>query len=63
MDGLGGLIICPTRELALQVFEVARGLLEFHQISLALIIGGKSFDFEKENIHRINIVICTPGNF
>jgi ATP-dependent RNA helicase DDX10/DBP4 len=30
MDGLGALIICPTRELALQVFEEARQLFSEH---------------------------------
>ena len=61
LDGLGAIIICPTRELALQVFEEASKLFSEHQTSVALIIGGKSYNFEKDNIHRINVIICTPG--
>ncbi len=47
LDGLGALVILPTRELAIQVFEVFRSLLEkFHELSFGLIIGGKSLEKE-----------------
>jgi ATP-dependent RNA helicase DDX10/DBP4 len=40
-DGLGILIISPTRELAYQTFEVLKKVGQFHDFSAGLIIGGK----------------------
>jgi len=40
-DGLGVLIISPTRELAYQTFEVLKKIGQFHDFSAGLIIGGK----------------------
>ncbi len=61
MDGLGALIISPTRELAYQTFEVLRKVGKFHDFSAGLIIGGKKLKDEAERINKTNIVICTPG--
>ncbi|XP_034386202.1 probable ATP-dependent RNA helicase DDX10, partial [Cyclopterus lumpus] len=61
MDGLGALIISPTRELAYQTFEVLRKVGKNHEFSAGLIIGGKDLAVESERIHRTNIVVCTPG--
>ncbi|XP_034736464.1 probable ATP-dependent RNA helicase DDX10 [Etheostoma cragini] len=61
MDGLGALIISPTRELAYQTFEVLRKVGKNHEFSAGLVIGGKDLKTESEKIHRTNIVICTPG--
>ena len=41
MDGLGALVITPTRELAYQIFEVLRKVGRFHDFSAGLVIGGK----------------------
>ncbi|XP_064413961.1 probable ATP-dependent RNA helicase DDX10 isoform X2 [Latimeria chalumnae] len=60
-DGLGVLIISPTRELAYQTFEVLRKIGKRHEFSAGLIIGGKDLKDETEKIHRTNIIICTPG--
>ena len=40
-DGLGVLIISPTRELAYHTFEVLRKVGKNHDFSAGLIIGGK----------------------
>lgn len=40
-DGLGVLIISPTRELAYQTFKVLRKVGKNHEFSAGLIIGGK----------------------
>uniref|UniRef100_A0A8C6WFC9 ATP-dependent RNA helicase n=1 Tax=Neogobius melanostomus TaxID=47308 RepID=A0A8C6WFC9_9GOBI len=57
VDGLGALIISPTRELAYQTFEVSH-IFEI----ILLICVGLSFQIsESERIHETNIVICTPG--
>ncbi|XP_040282193.1 probable ATP-dependent RNA helicase DDX10 [Bufo bufo] len=60
-DGLGVLIISPTRELAYQTFEVLRKVGRKHEFSAGLIIGGKDVNEESMRIHRTNILICTPG--
>eukprot|EP01039_Chlorochromonas_danica_P003908 gene3908-4271_t len=61
-DGLGGLVITPTRELALQIFEVLRTVGKKHQFSAGLVTGGKKeFAEEQERIVRMNILISTPG--
>uniref|UniRef100_A0A8B9SF98 ATP-dependent RNA helicase n=1 Tax=Anas platyrhynchos TaxID=8839 RepID=A0A8B9SF98_ANAPL len=60
-DGLGVLIISPTRELAFQIFKVLRKVGKNHEFSAGLIIGGKDLKEESERIHHINMLICTPG--
>ncbi|KJJ36047.1 putative DEAD box RNA helicase (Hca4) [Aspergillus flavus AF70] len=60
-DGLGALILSPTRELAIQIFEVLRKIGRYHTFSAGLIIGGKSLKEEQERLGRMNILVCTPG--
>ncbi|KAG1046075.1 hypothetical protein G6F43_011172 [Rhizopus delemar] len=60
-DGLGALIISPTRELAVQIFEVLKKIGKYHTFSAGLIIGGKEFKVEQERISRMNILVSTPG--
>ena len=61
LDGLGALLIVPTRELAIQAFEVLRSFGGMHDLSAGLLIGGKNVKFEQERIRGMNILICTPG--
>ncbi|KAJ2232129.1 ATP-dependent RNA helicase dbp4 [Coemansia sp. RSA 1722] len=61
MDGLGALVISPTRELAMQIFEVLCKIGRFHKFSAGLIIGGKRVEEEKEILDKMNILVCTPG--
>jgi ATP-dependent RNA helicase DDX10/DBP4 len=58
---LGALLIVPTRELAIQAFEVLRSFGGMHDFSAGLLIGGKNLKFEQERIRNMNILICTPG--
>lgn len=60
-DGLGALIISPTRELAMQIYEVLIKIGSHTSFSAGLVIGGKDVKFELERISRINILIGTPG--
>ncbi len=39
LDGLGALVITPTRELALQIFNVLRLVGKYHDFSAGLLIG------------------------
>lgn len=50
IDGLGALILVPTRELGIQAFEVLRSFAGLHDMSAALIIGGKDIKIETEHI-------------
>ncbi|KAG0145379.1 hypothetical protein CROQUDRAFT_78793 [Cronartium quercuum f. sp. fusiforme G11] len=61
MDGLGALVISPTRELAVQIFEVLRTIGKFHSFSAGLVIGGKSLEDERDRLSKMNILIATPG--
>ncbi|TRM66911.1 P-loop containing nucleoside triphosphate hydrolase protein [Schizophyllum amplum] len=60
-DGLGALIISPTRELAVQIFEVLRSIGPFHSFSAGLVIGGKNLKDERDRLARMNILVATPG--
>ena len=60
--GLGALIISPTRELAIQIFDVLRKIGgKGHLFAAGLIIGGKSLQEERDALARMNVVVCTPG--
>lgn len=61
LDGLGALLILPTRELAMQVFEVFRLVGKYHDFSIGLVIGGNSLEEEQSSLYKINILIGTPG--
>jgi len=52
LDGLGALIITPTRELAFQIFEMLRKVGQFHDFSAGLIIG--KFYISKRGSHFDN---------
>ena len=61
LDGLGAIVISPTRELALQIFEVLRTVGHRHDLSAGLVIGGKDKGEEAERIGGMNLLVCTPG--
>ncbi|KAH8839401.1 ATP-dependent RNA helicase dbp4 [Pyricularia oryzae] len=58
---LGALVLSPTRELAVQTFQVLRKIGRHHLFSAGLVIGGKSVREEAEALSRMNILIGTPG--
>ena len=56
------LILAPTRELAAQVAENFETLGANHKLSMALLIGGVSFDRQSTIIDRgADVLIATPG--
>jgi len=60
--GLGAMIISPTRELAIQIFDVLFKIGKHgHLFAAGLVIGGKSLQEEQAALARMNIVVCTPG--
>ena len=61
-DGPGAIVLSPTRELAVQIFEVVRVVGAYHQLSAGLLVGGKKeFYTEQRHVGRTNIFIATPG--
>lgn len=60
-DGLAALIVLPTRELAVQIFEVLTKVGKYNSFSAGLVTGGKDVQFEKERVGRMNILVGTPG--
>ncbi|KAK1323017.1 DEAD-box ATP-dependent RNA helicase 32 [Acorus calamus] len=61
-DGVGCIIISPTKELAGQLFEELKLVGKYHSLSAGLLIGGrKEVETEKEHVNYLNILVCTPG--
>ncbi|KAJ7558896.1 hypothetical protein O6H91_04G061000 [Diphasiastrum complanatum] len=62
MDGVGALIISPTRELAVQIFDELKKVGKNHSLSGGLLIGGrKDVEAEKDRVNNLNILVCSPG--
>src|SRR5262245_13534739 len=56
------LILAPTRELAAQVAQSFEKYGVNHKLSLALLIGGVSFDDQLKKLDRgVDVLIATPG--
>jgi superfamily II DNA/RNA helicase len=56
------LVLEPTRELAAQVQDAFETLGKQHKLTVALLIGGVSFDDQDRKIDRgADVVIATPG--
>ncbi|KAF9603122.1 hypothetical protein IFM89_033958 [Coptis chinensis] len=63
-NGTGVVVICPTRELAIQTHAVAQDLLKYHTQTLGLIIGGANRRGEAERLVKgVNLLVATPGRF
>lgn len=61
-NGTGVVVICPTRELAIQTHTVAADLLKNHSQTHALAIGGSARRGEAERLAKgVNLLVATPG--
>jgi ATP-dependent RNA helicase DDX18/HAS1 len=61
-NGTGVIVVSPTRELALQIFGVARELMENHTQTYGIVIGGANRRAEAEKLAKgVNLLIATPG--
>jgi len=61
-NGTGIIIISPTRELSLQTFGVVRDLMQHHQHTFGIVMGGANRKQEAERLSRgVNLVVATPG--
>ena len=60
--GTGVIVVSPTRELALQIFGVARELMGHHSQTYGIVIGGANRRAEAEKLQKgVNLIIATPG--
>ncbi len=56
------LIVAPTRELALQIYEEAQRIGKHLHFTMAQIVGGVDYVKQADLLrHGVDIVICTPG--
>ena len=56
------IVISPTRELALQIFGVAKELMKYHSQTLAIVMGGANKGPEEDKLTKgVNLLISTPG--
>src|SRR5579871_961534 len=61
-SGIQALILTPTRELALQIHEVAAKLTQGLGLTSTVVVGGMEETAQLRNIRRgAQIVIATPG--
>ncbi|KAJ3076560.1 DEAD (Asp-Glu-Ala-Asp) box polypeptide 41, partial [Quaeritorhiza haematococci] len=68
-EGPIGMILCPSRELARQTYDVARGMAEsleklggFPQLRVLLCMGGISMADQADVLRKgVHIVVATPG--
>lgn len=61
-DGTVVLVISPTRELALQIFGVAKDLFKHHSQTLGIVMGGANRRDEVERLSKgANLLVATPG--
>ena len=60
-DGVGALVISPTRELAIQIFQCLTKVGARQSMSAGLLIGGKDVQEEANRVNKMNILVCTPG--
>ena len=61
-NGTGVIVVSPTRELALQIFGVARKLMAHHSQTYGIVIGGANRRAEAEKLTKgVNLLIATPG--
>lgn len=61
-NGTGVIIVSPTRELALQIFGVARELMAHHSQTYGIVMGGANRRAEAEKLAKgVNLLVATPG--
>jgi hypothetical protein len=61
-NGVGAVIITPTRELAAQVYQDLTEVAQFHPQKHGLVTGGANRRAEAEHLEKgVNILVATPG--
>src|SRR3546814_7055144 len=56
------LVLAPTRGLASQIAEIARGYARFSHMNIATVFGGTSINKNRQELSRgVDILVATPG--
>uniref|UniRef100_UPI001E42CB85 DEAD/DEAH box helicase n=1 Tax=Sphingomonas sp. Leaf21 TaxID=2876550 RepID=UPI001E42CB85 len=56
------LVLAPTRELASQIAENAKGYAKFSKLAVATVFGGTSLNKNRQDLSRgVDILVATPG--
>ena len=62
LTGTGIIIITPTRELALQIFGVAKELMAHHSQTFGIVMGGANRRAEVDKLQKgVNLLVAVPG--
>jgi len=56
-----GLVLAPTRELALQIVEELRPLAHARALAVAAVYGGAGLENQARNARRAHVLVATPG--
>ena len=61
-EGLRALVLCPTRELAIQVAESGRDYAKHAELWVGVVYGGVSLDREVRDLRAgFDVLVATPG--
>lgn len=60
-EGIQGLVLVPTRELAEQVYEALKLFASYKKLSVARIYGGVAFNPQLKALETAEIIVATPG--
>lgn len=61
-NGVGALVISPTRELAMQIYDVLRNISQYMSQTFAICVGGMNRRQEAEKLGKgVNTLVATPG--
>jgi ATP-dependent RNA helicase DeaD len=61
-QGIQGLIMAPTRELAMQISDEIKKFGKYTGIKIATVYGGQGMGIQLDALHRgVEIVVATPG--
>lgn len=61
-NGTGVMVISPTRELAMQIYDVARTLGKYISQTSGIVVGGMNRRPEAEKLAKgVNVLVATPG--
>eukprot|EP00932_Pfiesteria_piscicida_P007378 SRR837773.17448.p1 GENE.SRR837773.17448~~SRR837773.17448.p1 ORF type:complete len:315 (+),score=150.47 SRR837773.17448:121-945(+) len=61
-NGVGAMVISPTRELAQQIYDVLRNISQYMSQTIACCVGGMNRRPEAEKLAKgVNLLVATPG--
>jgi len=61
-SGVRAVILSPTRELSIQIYEDIQNYAKYMDIQTTILVGGKDIDKQRRKLRRgTDIIIATPG--